>query len=252
MLNKPVDGGMDTFSIGGSSLVFSATRIDNLGATEYTLVTVAVDVTGSTENFARELRDMLIAAVEACKKSPRSDYLLLRVILFSTSFAKGVREVHGFRLLADINPQADYPQFDPDGRTPLFDAVYSAVGAMVEYGGELMSNDFLANGIVFIITDGADNESVATPGMIRAQISRMTQEEKLESLVTVLIGINAAQYHSELEAFRQEAGLNQYINTGQVTPGRLAKLAAFVSQSVGSQSQAIGTGGPSTQIKATI
>ena len=43
-----------------------------------------------------------------------------------------------------------------------------------------------------------------------------------------------------------------HIDVGDATPRKLAKLAAFVSQSISSQSQALGTGGPSQNIAATI
>jgi uncharacterized protein YegL len=244
------DSEMQSHRIGGSSFSFQGARIDSLGATEYTLVTVAVDVTGSTASFAADLHKMLVTAVEACKKSPRSDNLLLRVITFST-YVGGVAELHGFTPLAQIDPST-YPAFQPDGMTPLHDATFSAVGALVEYGEKLMESDFLANGIVFVITDGDDNRSSATPRMIKEKITEATKGEKLESLVTVLIGINAAQYQRELERFRQDAGIDQYIDAGEATKGKLAKLAAFVSQSVSSQSQALGTGGPSQNIAPTI
>src|SRR6266550_372311 len=154
------EDGTETRQIGGSNFTFTAARIGDLGATEYTLVTIAVDVTGSTSNFKDELLKMLVTAIDACKKSPRSDNLLVRVITFSTA-VNGVNELHGFKPLSEVNPN-DYQPFDPDGLTPLFDATFSAIGALVDYGSDLMANDFLANGIVFIITDGEDNYSTAT------------------------------------------------------------------------------------------
>jgi uncharacterized protein YegL len=236
--------------IGGSRFTYQAARIGDLGATEYTLVTIAIDVTGSLWGFETELREMLLTTIESCKKSPRSDNLLVRVLIFSS--VVGVRELHGFKPLSEIDPATDYPAFQPDGLTPLFDTVYSAVGAMVDYGADLMDNDFLANGIVFVITDGGDNTSTATPTMIKQLFSQVRGSEKLESILAILIGVNAAQYLTYLENFQREAQLDQFIDAGAVTPGTLAKLAAFVSQSVSSTSQALGTGGPSKSIAATI
>jgi len=239
-----------TFPITGSNFTFQGTRVGDLGATEYTLCAVVIDVTGSTAAFAGELRNMLLTVVDACKKSPRSDNLLLRVVTFSSYV--GINELHGFKPLADIDPAADYPPFHPDGLTPLCDAAFSAVGAMIDYGAELMKNDFLANGIAFIVTDGEENSSSTTPAMVKSLIVNARQEEKLESLLSILIGVNAASCRSALERFQREAGIDQYVDAGAATPGNLAKLAAFVSQSVSSQSQALGTGGPSQNIAATI
>lgn len=245
------DASMETHQVGGSKFTFQGARIDSLGATEYTLVTVAVDVTGSTAPFSKELREALIVAVKACKKSPRSDNLLVRVTLFSDRLKGGVEEVHGFKPLADINPD-DYQEFYPGGGTPLFDAAYSAVGATLAYGKQLTVNDFGVNGIVFVITDGDDNASIATPKMVREEVEKAVAGEHIESLVTVLIGINAGGCRALLTRFQQEAGITQYVDAGDATTGKLAKLAAFVSQSVSSQSQALGTGGPSKNIAATF
>lgn len=234
----------------GSNLQYSGARIEKLSATEYTLVTVAVDVTGSVGGFETELREMLVTAIYACLKSPRSNNLLVRVILFSTGVG-GVQELHGFTPLQDIDVNA-YPIFNPSGGTPLYDAVYNAVGATVQYGADLTEADFLCNGIVIVITDGDDNTSTTTPRMIAKQVIDARKSENLESLVTVLIGINAGSASSYLQNFQQQAQLDQYVDAGNATPQNLAKLATFVSQSVSSQSQALGTGGSSKTISATI
>ncbi len=245
------DHTMEIGQIGNTqAFQFSATRIDHLGATEYSLVTIAVDVTGSTGGFAKELRECLITAVESCQKSPRSANLLLRVILFSSSLKNGIEEIHGFKPLAEINT-ADYPQFHPYGSTPLYDAAFSAVGATNAYAAKLMSQDFLANGIVFVITDGDDNTSSTTMAMVKAEMQRAAKSEEIESLIGILIGINAGTFKDRLEAFEKATGM-KYMDAGDTTKGKLAKLAEFVSQSVSSQSQSLGTGGPSQSIAPVI
>ncbi len=242
---------MDTHQIGGGNFTFSGARIANLGSTEYTLATVMVDVTGSVGGFETQLRDMLVTAVQSCQKSPRSDNLLLRVCTFSSMHQNGVAEIHGFKPLGEIDASA-YPPLRVGGGTPLCDAVYSGVGATNTYGKQLMDQDFLVNAITFIITDGAENASTASMPMVKEQIAKALTGETLESHVSVLIGINAGSYKNELTRFQTEAGITQYIDAGDVTKGRLAKLAAFVSQSVSSTSQALGTQGPSSQIAAVI
>lgn len=246
------DDSMETHAIGGmQAFQFSGTRIDALGATEYTLATVAVDVTGSVFGFAKELRAALVSAVEACKKSPRANNLLLRVVLFSTSMQpNGIQEIHGFKPLGEIDVTA-YPDLKPGGMTNLYDATYSAIGATNSYAKTLMDQDFLANGIVIVITDGGDNASSATLLMIKQEIDRGTNAECIESLIPVLVGVNAVGCAAELDKMAKGVGM-KFIDAGDATPGKLAKLAEFVSQSVSSQSQSLGTGGPSQSIAATI
>lgn len=243
---------MGNVGTGLQAFQFSATRVDHLAntATEYTLVTIAVDVTGSTNPFAPALRKCLIAAVESCKKSPRSANLLLRVIMFSSSLSGGVEEIHGFKPLREINPD-DYPQFNPGGMTPLCDASFSSVGAINAYSKKLVDQDFQVNGIFFVITDGDDNSSRSTISMVKAEMDRGIRSEEIESLIGIVIGINAADYKKQLDNFANGTGM-EFRDAKDATPGNLAKLAQFVSQSVSSQSQALGSGGPSQSIAATI
>ncbi len=240
-----------TQKIGGSGFTFKGARIEHLGATEYTLVTIAIDETGSVAGFSDELKKMLIMSVEACKKSPRSDNILVRVIKFSDRYGKGICEIHGFKPLAEIDT-ASYADIKPGGNTPLCDACFSVIGAMNTYGEKLRDQDFGVNAIGFIVTDGGENASVATMAMVKKEAEKAVTGETLESIITVLIGINVGNYSAALKEFQKEAGLTQYINAGDATPRKLAKLAEFVSQSVSSQSQALGTGGPSQNIAATI
>ena len=245
------DSQMEQLRIGGKGFSFSGTKIAHLGATEYTLVTIAVDETGSVADFATDLRTMLVAAVSACKKSPRSDNILIRVITFASRYPQGVKEIHGFKPLAEIDT-AKYPDIKPGGNTPLCDACYSAIGATNAYGASLIAQDFGVNGILFVITDGEENCSTASVAMVKAESEKARQQETLESLVSVLVGVNAAGCRSSLTAFKQSAGMTQYVDVGDATPRRLAKLAEFVSTSVSSQSQSIGSGGASQNIAATI
>lgn len=245
------DDNMETMRIGGRGFSFSGTKIDHLCATEYTLVTVAVDETGSVAGFADELRKMLIMAVDACKKSPRSDNILVRVITFSDRHQKGVKEIHGFKPLSEIDTTA-YPDIVPGGLTPLCDACYSSIGATNAYGEQLSKQDFSVNGICFVITDGGENSSVATMAMVKEEIGKSISSERLESMISVMVGVNTQNCRDALDRFYKEAGLTQYVDAGDATPRRLAKLAQFVSTSVSSQSQALGTGGPSQNISLTI
>jgi uncharacterized protein YegL len=245
-----LDNSMQGYKLGGN-FTFTAKRIEKLGATEYTLVTIALDESGSVDGFETELRAMLVQAVESCKRSPRSDNLLVRVLYFSSKYPKGVSEIHGFKPLSEIDTNA-YPVPSPGGITPLCDATYSGIGAMNAYGKDLFAQDYLANGIGFVITDGGENASTATMDMVKQEFKKAVSGECLESLVSVLIGVNADMCRPLLEKFSRDAGFDKYIDAGDANERNLAKLAAFVSQSVSSQSQSIGTGGPSQQIAATI
>lgn len=223
-----------------ANFAFSGVRPDKLGATEYTLVNLVTDKTGSVSPFADGLLEVKKAVVAACRKSPRAEYLMLR----NTEFNQSVDEVHGFMELNQVDT-SQYAAPYCHGSTALFDATYAAVAAVNEYGRMLSADDFSVNGIVVVVTDGDDNASVQTPLTVAAEIGRGVQNEWIESLIVILVGVNAARYAKQLNEFRQVGNLTQYIDMGDVTPQLLAKLADFVSRSISSQSQSLGTGGPS-------
>lgn len=237
----------------GKGFKYTGTRLEHLGATEYTLVTVAIDDTGSVSGFADLLHKMLQTSVQACKKSPRSDNIMVRVIRFSSSYPHNIDEVHGFKPLSLIDPQKDYSVSSPGGGTPLYDAAYSVLGATNAYAKDLVDQDFGVNAIVFIVTDGGDTGSIATKKMVRDEAKASVSGEVLESMISVLIGVNTKYpgLLQMLQDFKDEAELTHFIDADDATPGNLAKLAAFVSRSVSSQSQAMGTGGPSQNVSAT-
>lgn len=227
---------------------FSGVRPEDLGATEYTLVTILIDITGSVSRFKDGLLESLKATVRGCLKAPRADNLLLRVVVFNSVI--GIQELHGFKPLHEIDIDNDYQEFKPDGMTPLYDATDTAIEATLEYAKDLSDQDFDVNGAIYIITDGQENNSRSRlPHHIAERLVKVKQEEYLESLNTILIGLTADGNDTQfLKNFREDVGLTQFVDVGEATPQRLAKLGAFVSKSVSSQSQALGTGGPSQPI----
>lgn len=239
----------ESHSIPGSTYQFSAIRPEKLGAAEYTLVTIVIDITGSVYPFSEDLLKMLKAVINACnsKKNPRRENLLIRVVTFNQK----VYEVHGFLPCENINID-DYESFECAGRTALFDAVHDSTGATLQWGEELIRKDFEANGAIYIITDGEDNWSSATEKMIADLVKESRKEEKIESLLTVLIGINTKECGMALESFKERAVLSQYIDMGDVTEGKLLKLGGFISQSISAQSQAVGSGQASQPVSLTF
>ena len=135
---------------------FSAVKIEDLGASEYTIVTIVVDVSGSVGPFKNEMELTLQKIVESCKKSPRSENLLVRLVAFSDN----VNEIHGFRELVTIDPAEYLNILKCYGATALMDAALNSAEATEAYGAHLSSIDYRSNGIMFVITDGQDNVSV--------------------------------------------------------------------------------------------
>lgn len=244
-----VDAGDANQSLQGFD--YTSIAIDKLGATEYTIVHIVVDKTGSVDPFKDKLEEMLIACINSCKKSPRALNLLIRTTAFNATPQEDIEELHGFTLLDTLKTDQFKGSIQPNGSTPLYAATNEALGAVLDYGTKLYDKEFLCNSIVFVITDGDDNASRGIyPSTVKETVSDIRKKEVLESIRIILIGINDQDKHFQgrLESFRKEAALDEYISVGDVTEGKLAKLAQFISQSVSSQSQALGSGGPSQPV----
>lgn len=233
----------------GQHYGYSAADLDSLGATEYTLVTIAVDESGSVDSYKDEIEKCIQEVVKACKYSPRSDYLLIRLV----SFCSSMREIHGFKQLIDCNPDDYKNVIHPGGSTALFETAKNAIDATNDYGKHLADNDFDSNAIVFIITDGMDNASGQIDAVkVGEALKAVKKDEALESIMSILIGVGVGGYadiQAYLDEFKNEAELTQYVEIKNANDKTLAKLADFISKSVSSQSSALGSGGASQPLQ---
>jgi len=229
----------------GQHFGYSAAGIDDLKAPEYTLVTIAVDESSSVSKFKDEMIACIQEVVRACKFSPRSDYLLIRLVAFNGS----MREVHGFKQLIDCDINDYIGAINPSGSTALFETARNVISATNDYGKQLANSDFEANAIVFIITDGDDNSSSGVSASdVGAALNQAMRDESLESINTILVGVGVGSYSGigdYLDNFKNDAGLSQYVEIKDANDKTLAKLADFISKSVSSQSQSLGSGGSS-------
>jgi uncharacterized protein YegL len=247
---KLTDAALEQHNLPTGSFGYSAVKLDELGATEYTLVDLVVDVSSSVYSFKSEMEDSIKQIINACKRSPRADNLMIRVITFSTQ----LREIHGYKLLSSCNLDDYTDCLVVGGMTALYDASENSVNAQVDYARKLTEADFSVNGIAFFITDGMDNSSKGTKNSVGEALKKALQTEALESLVSVLIGVGTSysQASTYLDNFKKDAGITQFIEVEKADAKTLAKLAEFVSQSISAQSQSLGTGGPSAPISLNI
>jgi uncharacterized protein YegL len=236
---------MQTLTVPGpANFKFSGQRPESLGASEYTLVTAACDISSSVQPFQKDFNKMVEAIVGACKKNDRAENLLFRLLVFN----EVVTEVHGFIDLNNVDLDSYKSVLKAGGWTSLYDATYDAVGATLEYARTLIKQDYDCNGAAYIITDGMDNRSKTTALMIAEQLANAIGREEIESMNTVLIGLHDPNLHwsseteRHLNEFKEQAKLTAFVNVGEATPQKLAKVVEWVSQSVSSQSQALGKG----------
>ena len=224
-----------------SNYTFSAVKIDELGSSKYTLVSIMTDASGSVNTYKNDIEELLKTILNSCQDCQEAENLLLRLGYFNNS---GVGEIHGFKLLDSIDPDDYDGVLNCHGGTPLFDAAYTSIETTHDYAKILFDQDFDVNGIVFIITDGCDNMSTETAQSVKQIVERTIRSEHLDSMIVVLVGVGTGDSYIDdaLDNFKQEAELTKYISMGNVTKNKLSKLAQFVSKSISSQSRSLDTG----------
>lgn len=230
---------------------FTAVSLDDLEASGYTLATIVCDRSGSTSGFQQPMEAALKASVEALRRHPNSESIMLRVVTIDSD----CEEQHGFIPLPDIDLNRYDGMLSPRGMTALFDGCVNAAEAACGYGAQLLRDRFNANGILIVITDGANNAGrFPDPSdviHVRKSFDQATQRESLESFVTILIAVNtnAADFAAALRSFHDQAGFSiPMIELADATPATIAKIGKFVTDSISSTSTALGTGGPSQSI----
>jgi uncharacterized protein YegL len=236
---------LQSFMVPGGNYGYTGTPVNNLTSFEYTLAQGLLDESGSTNSFARAMELAVKEMIKALRRSPRADNLMYRQSHFATNY----REQHGWMPLAKINLDDYDGCYQPGGMTTLYDSNERALKELQDYAHQQAAMKYLCNGFFFCMTDGRDYGSTFKPQQVRDAFTTVVKDESMESLLSILIGVNDDPgIQKDLEAYANLVGYTQYLPLKDADEKTLAKLAAFISQSIQAQSQALGTGGPSKSL----
>lgn len=230
-----------------SGFAFSGESLEDLGSDAYTLVCIAVDKSYSTEKFTSQIRDSIKQVIEACKKHPKQNSILLRI----TEFDRDIDEVIGYTLPSKIDVSIIDQHFSPNGSTSLYDASIDSIESAKAYAKFLDDQYYTANAIVFVITDGEENTSriISNVGDVKSKINDVKKSECLDSIKTILIGLcDSDDINNYLQDYKNGVDFDDYVNAKVGDPKTFARMANFISQSVSSTSEKLGQGSPSENL----
>ena len=230
----------------GSSYGYSAADMENLAATEYTLINICVDVSISVSSYKQQMEEVIANIVKSCQPpNPKSDNLMIRLVAFSDD----LEEIHGFKQLPDCN-LSDYQNcLHIHGSTALFDALINSTQATINYANNLYDEDYDTNGIVIVITDGVNyTDSTTCEQDVTNEIEKLNTS-KLDSCMIILVGIsNCVSTDKYLANLKKAANITQYVSIDEASEENFRKLENFLSQSIISQSKSLGSGAISIPI----
>lgn len=246
MSNTSLTDGLQSFMIPGNNYGYTGADIGGLQSFENTLAVGLVDESGSTTSFAVDLEKCVKEIVKSLRDSDNADKLLYAHYHFDTHF----REVHGFKELSTINVDDYNGCWSGGGCTTLYDSEVKVVQFLNDYSDQMRKQRYLCNGILYVLTDGMDYGSSLKESAVFNALETITTNEGLESFMSILIGINDnSRVQDGLEKHANNCGFSQYIKAGSADRKTLSKIAGFIARSISSQSQALGTGGPSQSLQ---
>lgn len=239
---------LQSFMLPGSGYGYTGTNIDDLTNFENTIGTGLLDESGSTRAFARQMELTVKEIVRSLRHSPAADKLIYRHAHFDSVF----REIHGFKPLMECH-EDDYDGiWSGGGQTALYNSCDQVIQSTLDYAEKQAAKRYVVNGIVYILTDGQNyllSGKSLTEDDVKNSLAKAIASEALESLMTILIGVNEDPgIRRDLEAFHTNAGFTQFVPIEKADEKNLARVANFVSQSIQSQSQSLGSGGPSQSL----
>lgn len=199
---------------------------DALDATEVTLVSVLLDMSGSMSPHRRavgEAWDLLVRSLSGAKSAAS-------ILVSAFAFGDAVEVLSGPRPVADHAPLGG--AYRPSGCTALHDACLAAMTGLVAYGQALAEGGVPSKRVLFVLSDGEDNASRASAADVRRVAEALRKDE---AYTLAFAGFGSG----DLAAVAAALGFPEVITTG-TTESELRRVFRQVSQSVIRVSQQAG------------
>lgn len=230
--NDALDNALETTNVVDFNMNFGHFDPEAVQTDETINLVFVVDVSTSIYPAVDELNKGFTEFVERMKNSHLAENIFMSITLFSTRVL--TKESIGFQPIKNFN-SLDFSPFI-NGTTALYDATLYALENALEYRKNLENSGVTAKTILFVMTDGEDNESApSSPGKVTALIKDLLKEERnFGNFDSILFGIN-----KDMESYFTEATKKMNINhcvTLDNTASDIRKMIACVSASVSSMS----------------
>lgn len=214
---------MDEFqsSMGVNFVNFDPT---NIQVSETINCVFIVDKSSSTYSFINDLNQTLNDFLHEFQRSHVADRMLLSVIEFN----ENIDVVNAFQPISDVkdfNVQAR-------GLTNLYGAVLAGLENAVQYRKDLENNGLSAKTLVFVITDGCDNQGV-NPNLVKDKINEIyADESNCFSFTVMMFGLGD---EADFNDAREKMGIRpEMLGKLGTSAKELRKMVSFISSSVSS------------------
>lgn len=203
---------------------------DDLGASDATLVSVVLDMSGSMEPHRKDVIDAYNAMIRSLSGAKAATSILVS----TWAFEDKARLLSSFEAV-ESKPRLTQAVYAPSGTTALYDAVLGAMTGLVAYGQRLWDEGVPTRRVLFVLSDGEDNASKATASAVRTAAAALARQE---AYTLAYAGFGA----SDLAAQAAAIGFPNVV-TASATDSDIRRVFRQVSQSVIRVSQGATVGG---------
>jgi len=221
-----------------SKFGFTHVPLDSLTGTQYVLVRLSYDTSGSTSGFTAQTLKLIRTVVEGLRLNPATlDTVLLSICEFNSSLS----EVHGFVPVRSIDP-AHYQEPVAGGCTVLYDSMLSSWEALATLGKDMVQQDFDVALVNIHITDGIDVGSRYLPRNSADLKATLIRQEQYSTVTSVLLGINVedAEVKRFLSDLKSTGAFDHYESVDDASPESISKLVGIIVSTSVSASQSFG------------
>lgn len=186
-----------------------------------------IDTSYSIQSYVNELNTAFNDFVETMQKSHIAEKLFVSIIEFNDK----VNVTSGFKPIINI-PVMDFSK-SIGGITSLYDATLIGLKNAINYRQNLENSGVETKTLLFVITDGDDNNSKNPPRVVKKMLSDLTKDERSAySFTSILFGVgNQANFQKA----QKSMGFEHLAQVG-TSGDDMRKMIGFISQSISSMS----------------
>ncbi len=218
---------MENFDDVNFHLDFGNFNPEDISVDETINAVFVVDTSGSISSYVKDLNTAFNDFVATMQKSHVADRLFVSIIEFDET----VKVESGFQPITSIS-KMDFSK-KLGGATSLYDGVLVGLKNALDYRIKLENSGVETKTLLFVITDGEDNNSKNPPHLVKNELQKVKNDERSAfSFVSILFGLGQ---QANFEAAKNEMGIDYLAKMG--TTGKdIRKMIGFISQSISSVS----------------
>lgn len=218
---------MDNFDDINFNLDFGNYNPEEIEIDETINAVFIVDTSSSVAAYVNELNNAFNDFVQTMQKSHVADKLFVSIIEFNTR----IDVKSGFQPITNI-PVHDFSK-SVQGVTTLYDAVKLGIENAIDYRRNLENSGVETKTLIFVITDGEDNNSKNPPRVVKRMIDDLKADERSAfSFTSILFGVGTS---GDFKRAQKAMGIEHLAQIG--TSGQdMRKMIGFISQSISSVS----------------